>query len=209
MPRLKSNVKEGKYEMSQGTHNGFQIFLENADRKNVEGLVEDLLKESTKKPSIEKMGKKEIKVDDIVINGVSDQPVDVYFVFDESKQRLTVTGFFDMGTAYLSSASFPANFRSGEKFMRRIGIRLQKQALAEKIEEASSAMSQLERDKSNLEKEKSKLESSIKDCESTIANAKDDLKANASEQESKAREMGEQKKQLEMLQKSMDGIKEE
>ncbi len=195
--------------MSQGAHTGFQIYLEGAGRKNVEGLVEELLKESNKKPSIEKMGKNEIKVDDIVINGVSDHPVDVYFVFYESKQGLTVTGFFDMGTAYLSSAAFPANFRNGEKFMRRVGLRLQRQELSEKIEAASAVMSQLERDKSNLEKEKSKLESSIQECESTIANAKDDLKANAAEQESKAREMGEQKKQLDTLQQQMSGFKDE
>ena len=197
-------VSEVQETMSMGTRNGFQAILSDQSKKDVEAVLEDLLKEYDKKAKMEKSGKNEAKVDDVIIPSISDQPVDLYFLFSEDKSSCTVTGFFDMGTSFLSSQVYPDRFRSGEVFMQKLGLRAEKTRLAGLVKAATDDMQSLERDKDGLEKDKEKLEKSIADCEATIAKAKSDLDTNASDTKKKSEEIGQQKEKLGSLQKELD-----
>ena len=81
----------------------------------MEAVLEDLLKEYTKKAKMEKSGKNEAKVDDVIIPSISDQPVDLYFLFSEDKSSCTVN-FLTWVLHFCHHRFIPDRFRSGEVF---------------------------------------------------------------------------------------------
>jgi len=162
------DVKEQTVNMSQGENNGYSIFIKDAQRKEGDKIAKEILKEVTKKPEIEKVNKNEFKVNDIKIDGVSDQPVDVYILLDEQKDGILVTGFFDLGTGYLSSSNYPENSFGGVNFMKKIGLRTEKIRLAILVEEGNDVMKNMIREQETLISEQAKLDALIADCEAKI-----------------------------------------
>lgn len=201
-------VKETTAGMSLGQRNGFAIFIEEGSRKEAEEVLDDFLKQYAKKPETDKVTKNELMVNDIIIPTISQQPVDLYFLFDERKDGVEVIGFFDMGTSFLSAQVFPDNYKSGMMFMERFGLRVEKVRVEAEVKEATEQMEKLQRDKTDLEKEKARLEKSISDCEATISEAKSSLNTNAENTRSKETQIKEHESKMSSLKKKLEQYKD-
>jgi hypothetical protein len=201
-------VKETTAGMSLGQRNGFAIVIEQGSRKEAENVLNDFLTQYAKKPETDKVTKNELKVNDIIIPTISQQPLDLYFLFDERKDGIEVIGFFDMGTSFLSAQVFPDQYRSGMMFMERYGLRIEKVRVEAEVKDATEQMEKLQKDKSDLEKEKARLEKSISDCEATISAAKSDLTTNADNTRSKETQIKEQQEKMNNLSKKLDQYKD-
>lgn len=202
------SVKETSAGMSLGQRNGFAIFIEGGSRKEAEVVLDDFLKQYAKKPETDKVTKNEMMVNDIIIPTISQQPVDLYFLFDERKDGVEVIGFFDMGTSFLSAQVFPDDYKSGMMFMERFGLRVEKVRVEAEVKEATEQMEKLQRDKSDLEKEKARLEKSISDCEATISEAKTSLNTNAENTRSKETQIKEHESKMSSLSKKLEQYKD-
>jgi valyl-tRNA synthetase len=202
------SVKETSAGMSLGQRNGFAVMIENGSRKEAENVLDDFLTQYAKKPETDKVTKNELKVNDIIIPSISQQPIDLYFLFDENKTGIEVIGFFDMGTSFLSAQVFPDQYKSGMMFMERYGLRIEKVRVEAEVKEATEQMEKLQREKSDLEKEKARLEKSISDCEATINEAKSNLSSNSENTRSKETQIKEQEEKMSTLSKKLDQYKD-
>lgn len=110
-------------------------------------------------------------------------------LFDETKEGVLLTGFFDMGTSFLSARNFPDNAGGGVRFMQKVGMRIEKIRLEGLLEEANDLLKAMEKDSEDLVKDKQKLEDLIADCEQKIAQARKDIEQNNRDQEKKKKEI--------------------
>lgn len=110
-------------------------------------------------------------------------------LFDETKEGVLLTGFFDMGTSFLSARNFPDNAGGGVRFMQKVGMRIEKIRLEGLLEEANDLLKAMEKDSEDLAKDKQKLEDLIADCEQKIAQARKDIEQNNRDQEKKKKEI--------------------
>lgn len=188
-----AQVTESQKFMSQGTYNALTIQLP-------EGSEKDAPKEWVK--FIKKYGKAkkdrktdEYFVDDAKIVGISNNSVDIYTKFEGS----TMTVWFDLGGAYLSSSEHPDGYAMGEQVLMDFGLELKVLMVEEEIASEEKNLKKMEGDLEKLEKEKTTHEKNIEDWKAKIAQAEADIEQNIKDQEAKTAEIEQQKTIIDMI----------
>lgn len=172
-----AQVTEGESYMSQGTFNGLTIELP-------EGSEKDAPKEWTK--FFKKYGKTkknrktdEYFADNAKILGLSNNSVDVYTKFGAN----TMTVWFDMGGAYLSSAEHIDGYATAEQILMDFGLHLKTLMVEEELKTEEKNLKKLQNDLEKLEKDKATLEKNIEDWKAKIVQAEADIEQNTTDQE--------------------------
>ncbi|MFN0275674.1 MAG: hypothetical protein ACKVPJ_08010 [Chitinophagales bacterium] len=191
------DVTEHNTTMSLGGRNGFSVALENISKKELKNRFDEFMQQYGKKIELTEVTKTEYMINDVIVSSISETPIDIYLLFEEGKKETIVTGFFDMGDQFISSAVQPVKYKDAENFMRRFAWRIEKLKIQETLSEAEKQLGKRQDEQKDLEKKNASLNEDIKECNETIEKAKNDLNQNAKDQEAKKKEINEQQKSVE------------
>lgn len=192
-------VTESAALTSIGDRTGYSIMIEGMSEKEIVKALRNWIDERQKKPQFEETGKHELMINNLSMPQMSAAPVIAYFLFEESKSGVKVTGFFNADGVFLSAATNPGKYQEAAAFMRKFGLQTEKLKIEESLDVAQKDLEKKQSDQKELEKKKDQLNSSIEDCKSSIEKAKSDLEQNAKEQEAKKNEITTQQNTIDMI----------
>jgi Skp family chaperone for outer membrane proteins len=190
------DVLERNTTMSLGARNGFSVTFEDMSKKELKSRFDEFMKQYGKKITLEEVSKTEYLIDDVTVKTISETPVDIYLLFEEGNKGTVITGFFDMGTQFISSATQPVKYKDAENFMRNFALRIEKIKVQDKLTAVNKVLEKKHDEQKDLEKEKQNLNKDISDCSAAIEKAKNELDKNAKDQDAKKKEIAEEQKSL-------------
>ncbi len=194
-------VTEGQNYMSIGTFNSLTIVLPEGSEKDAAKEWVKFFKEYGKTKKNRKTD--EYFTDNAEILGMSSNSVDVYAKFDGN----TMTAWFDLGGAYLSSNRHPEGYALGEQILMDFGLHLKIVMVEEEVKAEEKTLKDLEADHERLVKDKATLEKNIEDWKAKIAQAEMDIEQNISDQKAKTNEIGQQMTIIEQIKARLAELK--
>jgi hypothetical protein len=202
------NVTEQVQTMSLGDRTGYSVTLTGMTEKEAIKAMRSWAGDQQKKPEIKETGKHELMINQFSGAGFSEAPANLYLLFSEGDAGLTVTGFFEKGGVFVSSATDAATVPQCKQVMTKYAWRIEKIKIETELAGAQKELEKRNDEQAALEKKQKQLNEDIADCEETIKNAKAGLEQNATEQKNKREEIGKQDakvKEVENKLKDYDG----
>ncbi len=197
------DISERKVTMSTGEHTGYTLTIQDADDDEVKDMLENWLEEKNKKADLTETGKNEWMINDYLTPGLSDKPIDIYFLIEEENNDTKVTAFYDLGDVYVSSETQPSKHEDAKSFLRNFAYRAEKTKIQQRLAEVEESLNKVESERTNLEKSGKELNEDLTDCQETIEKAKNELIQNAKDQEAKKQEIANQQKALDDIKKEL------
>jgi sulfur relay (sulfurtransferase) complex TusBCD TusD component (DsrE family) len=188
-----AQVTESQKLMSQGMYNALSIQLPEGSEKDAPKQWLQFIKKYGKAQKDRKT--EEYFVDNAQITGLSNNSVDIYTKFEGN----TMTVWFDLGGAYLSSDKHADSYAIGEQILLDFGLELKVLLVEEEIKNEEKNLKKMEADFQKLEKEKAVLEKNIEDWKAKIAQAEADITQNTANQAAKTTEIEQQKTVVDMI----------
>lgn len=199
----KAEVKEEVHTLSMGDRTGYSVSLGDKSEKEMVKALKTWLGEIQKKVTVDETGKHEYKATNISVPALSDNPSNIYFLFSTKNNEITVTGFFEINGAFVSSTTNPDKVKDCELLMQKFVFRLEKIAIEEKAAVAQKELEKRNSEKTALEKKNKQLNDQIEEWNKSIEKAKADLETNAKDQEAKKEEIAKQQKILDEIQSEL------
>ncbi|MCO5229973.1 MAG: hypothetical protein M9958_02330 [Chitinophagales bacterium] len=106
-------VNEVEQTISQGQQTGLEVFIPEAQLKNVQSALAKWTKTNKGKYVASKKSA-EIFQDNVLLSTVSENTVDMYTVLTQQKEGVKLQTFVDLGGVFLSSAGHPQAFTAME-----------------------------------------------------------------------------------------------
>lgn len=188
-----AQVTESQKFMSQGTYNSLIIQLPEGSEKEASKEWIKFVKQYGKAKKNRKTG--EYFVDNANVTGMSSNSIDIYTKFEGN----TMTVWFDLGGAYLSSREHVNGYPIGEQMLMDFGLGLKVLMVEDEIANEEKALKKMESDLDKLTKEKLTHEKNIEDWKAKILQAEADIEQNIQDQETKTTEIEQQKTILDMI----------
>ncbi len=201
-------VTEGAAAMSQGSNNGFTVKLPGTDKKDVEKAWKKFVDNYKGKQKFDKKTEELLANNSVIkeING--DNTIDIYSkITADSKTDNTLTVWFNLGGAYLSSQAHGDKAKIAQKMISDFALSVSRTMLEDQLkEEEKKAKKELEKLK-DLEKDKAELEKDIESYKKKIAKAEDDIKKNVEKQKDQTATLEKQKDAVEVVKKKISSLK--
>lgn len=198
-----AQVTESQKFMSEGTFNCLTVELPEGIEKNA---PKEWMKFFKKYGNTKKNRKTdEYFTDDAKILGMNDNSVDVYAKFEGN----TMSVWFNLSEAYLSSAEHLDGYAMGEQILMDFGLHLKVLLVEEEIKTEGKSLTKLENDLAKLEKNKTTLERNIEDWKAKIAQAEIDVEQTKEDQETKITEVEQQKSLLDLVKGRLAELRKE
>jgi hypothetical protein len=198
-----AQVTESQKFMSEGTFNCLTIELPEGIEKSA---PKEWMKFFKKYGNTKKNRKTdEYFTDDAKILGINDNSVDVYAKFEGN----TMSVWFNLSEAYLSSAEHLDGYAMGEQILMDFGLHLKVLLVEEEIKTEEKSLAKLENDLIKLEKSKTTLEKNIEDWKAKIAQAEIDIEQTKEDQETKITEVEQQKSLLDLVKGRLAELRKE
>jgi len=187
--------------MSQGSNDGLQVFIPEANYKDVERSWKKYIKEFDAKVS---SIKREIFADNATVHTISENTIDVYASVEKADKGSELLVFFDLGGAFVNDGSA---FDAAKKLVYKFALETSKAAVQKKIDEEEKTMKRIESEMKRLERDKEMLEKNIEKWQESIVNSRKKLETNVADQENKKIELAEQTRVIEAITAKMNNIK--
>lgn len=211
----KAEVTESAQSMNAGSQNAFSVKLPGTETKDVERAWEKYVKEFGGKT------KKDKKTGEFLSNNCAikklngDNTIDISArVSPEGKTDNTLTVWFNLGGAYLSSAAHADKVPFAKEMLMGFANSVSRTMIEDNLKEEQKKLKKEEDKLKDLEKDKKGLDSDIesykkkiKKAEDDIKKAEDDIKKNAETQKIQAAAIGTQKEVVEVVKKKLDNLK--
>lgn len=199
-------VKEGVMTMSEGAQSGFSVLLPNTNKKTVQKLWKELMKDYDSKPK--KVKKTESVAAGARIASISGAgEIDVYSQLDEQGDDVAMTVWFDMGDGkWLNSRDYPNSYEDAERLIEKFGIKVKKTGVEQELESEEKYLKKTENELEKLVKKKEKLEKDIENYKKKIEKAEEDIEKNISAQEETKAAIEEQKMKVGEVNKRLDSF---
>ncbi len=199
-------VKEGVMTMSEGAQTGFSVLLPNANKKMVQKLWKDLMKDYSTKPK--KVKKTESVAAGARISSISGAgEIDIYSQIDEQGDDVAMVVWFDMGDGkWLNSRDYPNSYEDAERLIEKFGIKVKQEGVKQELEAEEKQLKKTENELEKLVKKKSKLEKDIEDYKKKIEKAEQEIKENLATQEETKTAIDEQKMKVGEVNKRLDSF---
>lgn len=194
-------ITEGQSYMSVGTFNSLTIVLPEGSEKDAPKEWVKFFKKYGKTKKNRKTD--EYFTDNAKILEMSSNSVDVYTKFNGN----TMTIWFDLGGAYLSSMEHPDGYAVGEQILMDFELHLKVLMVEDELKAEEKALKSLENDQEKLVKNKATLEQNIEDWKAKIAQAEADIEQNIADQEAKTEEIGQQKTIIQQVKERLAELK--
>ncbi|NJN77507.1 MAG: coiled-coil domain-containing protein 22 [Saprospiraceae bacterium] len=188
-----AQVTENQKFMSQGTFNSLSIELPDGSGKDAPKEWAKYIKQYGKAKKNRKT--KEYFVDDAEVQGMSNNSVDIYAKFEGN----TLSVWFDLGGAYLSSREHIDGYAMGEQILMDFGLHLKTLMVSDEVAAEEKVLKKMEMELERLTKEKATHEKNIEDWKAKIAQAELDIEQNIQDQEAKTTEIEQQKTIVDLI----------
>lgn len=201
-------VTEGAAAMSQGSNNSFTVKLPGTEQKNVEKAWKSIVESYKGKTKADKKTGELLANNAIIkeING--DNTIDVYSkVTADTKTDNTLTVWFNLGGAYLSSQAHGDKAKIAQKMLADFALSVSRTMLEEQLkDEEKKAKKEAEKLK-DLEKDKADSEKDIESYKKKIAKAEDDIKKNIEKQKEQTTAVQKQNDIVAEIKKKISNLK--
>ncbi|MEQ8706184.1 MAG: hypothetical protein RIC19_19790 [Phaeodactylibacter sp.] len=186
--------EEGERSMSKGVHSSFLIDFQIGEADAIADLWVDYQKDfDARKPKPNKAG--EYFGDNAEIEAISDNTIDIYSTVQSKKPApgATVTIWFDLGGAYLSSATHPDRMEGARNWLQGFRDFVLKEYAEEALEAEEDKLKEMEKVLKDARKTEENVAGEIKDMEKELAELKKQLASAKKETEMKADAVSKQK----------------
>lgn len=143
------------------------------------------------------------------IKSISTSPVNVYCAYKEESRGNKITSFiaFDLGNAFVSSVTHPAEYQAARQFVYDFSFKLYRDLNDQKVKNANKDLKKLQKQDDKFKKEKKKLEQSIAKKKDEIRRAELLINKNAKKQELNLKAIEEQKLFIQKIEAEGKAIK--
>jgi len=187
------NIDELEKTMTQGNHNAFVINLDGIPKKDAEKEWKDFTKSIKAKSKQDRKTKLWLS-DDAEISSISNNTVDMYAdVRYESSTVSSVYVWFDLGGAYLSSATHSEEGVAAKKMLQNFTVSVYQNQAKDVLKQEENTLSDFEKDLKKLEKNNKEYHKKIEEAKELIAKMEKNIEVNIIDQEKKTGEITTQK----------------
>ena len=199
----KMKVVEDKADMAGARQNVVAVVIPEVERKSVEKEWCKLMKGYDAKIS----NKKEIFANNALIKTISDKPIDVYALVEETKEGIKLSVAINLGGAFLNSKVHASQYDAVVKIMDNFAKETLISVLDDKISDETKKLKSANNKQDDLVKSKDKLKSNIEKWKDNIKDAEQKIKDNDKDQETAKKEIEEQQKVVDALKIKQKGVK--
>lgn len=180
-----AQIIEEVRSMPQGSNNSLSLDIPDADVKLAKKVWGKYLKANAKGGKTKSVKKTDITFTDnaevVAIGGANS--VDIYAKFTQVGANTSVTLWYDLGGAYLSSDMHGDKYTEGEKFLMRFALAVVVETTKLELKAEEKKAKGLAKDLANLEKKKAGYHKEIEVAENKIRQAESNIETNIKEQE--------------------------
>lgn len=199
------NVSERKVSMSLGSQNAFVVDVEGADKKIVESVFKNTVKEYGKLQENKKARELFMMATKINrINGSS--PIDLYAKFEEGKGMATAYVWIDLGGAFTSSREYQKQAEALKDFLQGYYYECRKVVVQNELKQEEKSLDKLEKELVRLKKQNDGYHMDIEKAKQKIAEAEKNIEQNIIDQANKTNEIEGQKKTVETVTTKLNSI---
>lgn len=174
------SVTEAPMAMSKGENTAFQTTLPKISAKDAGKEWKKFMKDYKGKPKYDKKTGEWFS-DDAKIEAMSENYVDVYTTFAENGDNTTMTIWYNLGGAYLSSEMHPEQVPVVNEMVNRFIYTSEKMA-GEMVKLAEDQLSDLEKNLKGLEKSEADYKKEIEAAKAAIAAAEKNIQESKEQQ---------------------------
>lgn len=178
----------------------------NVSQKEVMNAFEKFMKSYKAKA---KSSKRETIATGAEVKSISTSVVNVYCAYKEESKGNKITAYFafDLGNAFVSSSSHPAEYQAARQFVYDFSFKFYRDLNDSKVKNANKDLKKLQSKDDKLKKEKKQLEQSIAKKKDEIRKAELLLNKNAKNQELNIKAIEEQKLFIQKIEEEGKAIK--
>jgi hypothetical protein len=198
-------VRQSEVRMSKGTQPAFIMNLTTRmDDDDLEDMWDDYLDDADADDVDSKDG--EIFGDNLTVEAISANTIDVYSRITGKKNNFTLTVWFDLGGAYLTSARHPEGTAAARQWLQQFALQVEASGIKEDLEEEEDRLKDMEDDVEDLEDDIKSLEKDIRKYEERVAEAKEKLLEKQKQLVDRQRTFDAQKAKVEQVKKTLKKI---
>ena len=197
-------IREHTKTMSMGSHNGFFIEFENAEKKNVEKLWKDYLKDYSKKV---KKKKDEYYTEEgriPLVNGSAQ--LTLYSTLEEGRDMTTLYAWIDLGGAFMNSEDHTTQVEGFSQFMEDFYYIVRKDVMERVLKDEEDILKDLNKDLDKLVDKNEDYHKDIVEAQKKIMEAEEKIHKNLVEQEEKKAEIEKQISKIEKIISRLNSI---
>ncbi|HKK78990.1 MAG TPA: hypothetical protein VJ933_05145 [Phaeodactylibacter sp.] len=169
---------EATRPMSQGNHNSFLVDFRIGEAEDIADIWQDYQKDfDARKPKKDRKTE-EYFADNAVIESISDNTIDIYSTVEGKGKAggATVTIWFNLGGAYLSSKRHPERLEATQAWLQGFKNRVLQNYAEDALEAEEDKLDDLEDELKELEKERKDAEKEVAELEEALNEAKAKVK---------------------------------
>ncbi|NND34959.1 MAG: hypothetical protein HKN76_20400 [Saprospiraceae bacterium] len=193
-------IREAEASLSRGSQNSFTVVIPYATTSLGEDILKKLMREYKGRPKLDKKSN-EWFADDAKLETISDNTVDVYTKFRENlaEHFTEVTFWFDLGGAFLSTASHPDKVVFAHQLLNRYGDMVTEVLIEEELKMQEKRLKELDNDLGKLNKENEGYHKEIDEAQAIIDQMKKDIEINLNAQGVKQSEIEKQRATIDQV----------
>lgn len=214
-------IVETNSAMSQGSNNALTVDLPGVKAKEAMKEWESYVKQfDGKTKSDKKTG--EIFSDNAKMKAINgNNTIDIYAKAVDNSTGATLSVWFDLGGAFLSSREHAQNYPAAEQIVQKFSLGVSRGLIEEELKAEVKKQKELEEQYKDLSKEKDKMEKNIKERENDIEDykkkiekakadiekTKGDIQTNVGKQKDKQKEVDDQKEVVKKVESKLKEFK--
>ncbi len=201
----KIEVKEVSGKFRNGNQNALSTYVYHSNLKTVQKEFQNLLKSYKGKVSTKKG---EMIGDDLLIPSVSNNTIDVYAYFVDTKDgAVEVIAGFDLGGAYLSSSMHQEQYARVVQIIREFSLKITEKAYADYIKGEAKNLTSAKKAHEKMLKERTNLEKQNQDFKKKIEQNEKEIEKMGKKIDDNASKLKEMESEFDKLKKAESKIK--
>lgn len=181
-------VNEIEGNISQGKQTGLEVFIPEANVKDVESALSKWTK-SNKGKFVSSKKRTELFQDNMALTSVSENTVDLYTTLTQENEGVRLRAYVDLGGAFLSSAGHPQAFEAMEAELVNFARSQYISKVDEDVKNEEKHLSKLQSELKTLEKQNDGYHKDIKDNQENIKKQESAIAKNEIDQKSKEQQI--------------------
>jgi DNA repair ATPase RecN len=197
-------IVEQDRTMSKGLHNGFYIEIPGAEKKQVEKIWKNYLKEFSKKVK-DKKGEYYTEEANIpLINGANQ--LIVYAKVEEGMDQSTIYTWVDLGGAFLNSGEHASQYDGFAQFLEDFYYEVRRDVVKKELEDAEDMLKDIQKDLEKLQDKNKDYHRDIEKAQEKIREAEDKITKNIKEQDDVQIKLEKQKREVEKIMEKFNNV---
>ncbi len=205
---LSAQITESEKSMSQGVKNALTLEIPDVSEKFVEKVWKKYIKdfEGKNKTKRDKKADEWMTDDAEIVSIGAANTVDVFARISENGNDVYLTMWTDLGGAFVSSTTHPAQYTEAEKFLMRFALLVAKESTELELEAEEKRMKKMEAELKKLERDNDRYHREIETAKERIAKAEANIEENVKAQEDSRTQIELQTEKIKEVQKRLSEL---